>query len=395
MATILYAWELGGGLAHLMQLRPLARGLCRRGHRVVAMLRDLSRTRVALGDLDLRFMQAPIQARLGGVGRALPRTFADVLWNIGFADPDALLALTLAWREAFSCVRPDLILFDHSPTALLAARGLPVVKALVGNGFCCPPDVSPLPDLRPWLQDAPKESRHAEHCTLQSANRVLEALGEPPLARLSQLYGEVDESILATFPELDPYRARQAGQYVGAWASHGGAAPQWPAGPGQRVFAYLKPFPAVSVLLAQLNRLKCPTLVSSDGLDAQVVARYSSATLHFTHRLLDLEAVGRECDLAILNGNHGLTAAMLQAGRPMLQLPIYLEQAHNALGAQRMGTAESAGIDRPQEIRHGLGLLLESDRYRTTAEGVAGQYSRFSATEQIGRVLDRLSHLLN
>jgi UDP:flavonoid glycosyltransferase YjiC (YdhE family) len=108
-----------------------------------------------------------------------------------------------------------------------------------------------------------------------------------------------------------------------------------------------------------------------------------------------LEAVGRECDLAILNGNHGLTAAMLLAGRPMLQLPIYLEQAHNALGAQRMGMAVSAGIDRPQEIRRVLGLLLESDAYRTAAEGMACKYSHFSAQEQIGHVLDRIGQLLN
>jgi hypothetical protein len=42
MATLLYAWELGGGVGHLANLLSLARGLCERGYRVVASLRDLS-----------------------------------------------------------------------------------------------------------------------------------------------------------------------------------------------------------------------------------------------------------------------------------------------------------------------------------------------------------------
>ena len=50
MPTVLLAWELGGGLGHFMNLRPLAEGLRRRGHRVVAALRDLSVARRFLAD---------------------------------------------------------------------------------------------------------------------------------------------------------------------------------------------------------------------------------------------------------------------------------------------------------------------------------------------------------
>ena len=42
MATILLAWEFGAGMGHLMTLRPIADGLVRRGHRVIAVLQDLS-----------------------------------------------------------------------------------------------------------------------------------------------------------------------------------------------------------------------------------------------------------------------------------------------------------------------------------------------------------------
>jgi hypothetical protein len=38
--TILFCWELGGGLGHLMQMLPLADDLVKSGHRVFVALRD-------------------------------------------------------------------------------------------------------------------------------------------------------------------------------------------------------------------------------------------------------------------------------------------------------------------------------------------------------------------
>jgi hypothetical protein len=61
MATILLAWELGGGLGHVMSMRPLAEGLARRGHRVVAVLRDLSSARDFITHPAVICLQAPFK----------------------------------------------------------------------------------------------------------------------------------------------------------------------------------------------------------------------------------------------------------------------------------------------------------------------------------------------
>jgi UDP:flavonoid glycosyltransferase YjiC (YdhE family) len=63
MATILLTWELGGGMGHLANLAPLARGLAERGHRVTAALSDLSRAHRAFAGVPVAFFQAPHRLR--------------------------------------------------------------------------------------------------------------------------------------------------------------------------------------------------------------------------------------------------------------------------------------------------------------------------------------------
>ena len=395
MATVLLTWELGGGLGHLMRLLPLTRRLRQQGHGVVAVLRDLSRANKVFGGLDVVCLQAPIKTRVGTPRFDPPRSFAHILWNSGFGDFDELLAMTAAWKSLYDYVRPDLIVFDHSPTALLAARGSAAKKVLIGTGFCCPPGVSPMPDLRPWLADDSHRLGDDENRVLDHANRVLASRGQSPLEQLAQLYREVDESFLTTFKEFDPYHGhRSAAHYWGAWPSPGGKEPIWPGGPGKKVFAYLKPFPALPRLLSQLNASRCPTLVSGDGLDLGLQTRFRSPTLCFENDPLNLVAVGRQCDLAVLNGTHGATVSMLLAGKPMLQLPIWLEQAHNSLSASHLGAAASANINKPRQIQEALGMLLNSARYEEAARGFAARYAQFSPEQETERLAIALISLL-
>jgi len=116
MATILFAWELGGGLGHLVPFVPVAERLSSDGHHVVASLRELPRAHAVLRDTAVACLQAPVR-RGGSADRIDPlRTLAHVLHNMAFANPDELRALAEAWRNLYRFVQPDLILFDHSLT---------------------------------------------------------------------------------------------------------------------------------------------------------------------------------------------------------------------------------------------------------------------------------------
>ena len=393
MATILVTWELGGGLGHLLPLEPLVRGLCDRGHRVVAALKDLSRAAGVFGRTGVSYLQAPF--RLGRVSGHIqrPRTFAHVLHNVGFADAEELRTLAEAWRNLYEYVQPEVILFDHSPTALLAARGHPARRAVIGIPFACPPDVYPLPDLRPWLAGDAENLRRDEHRVSQRVNRVLAAWGEAPVEYVSQLYHPVDETFLTTFPELDHYPNRNGAEYWGVWPVTGGAAPVWPPGDGKKVYAYLKPFPARGSLLALLSELRCPTLVYLDRSDPKLQKRFQSSTLSFARRRLDPAEVAQQCDLAILNAGHGTTAAMLMAGKPILQLPIYLEQTLNAAATARLGAGLSAGVTRPEEIAVKLMALLCSEDHAEAARRFAGRCAKFDLTRQVHNALRRIEEL--
>ena len=106
MATILFAWELGGGMGHISQLVPLARGLQSVGHRIVVALREVPRAAGLLDNSGITLLQSPYKPPAGPASIATPRTFAHVLWNAGFGERAELQVLTEAWGNLLDFSRP-------------------------------------------------------------------------------------------------------------------------------------------------------------------------------------------------------------------------------------------------------------------------------------------------
>ena len=392
MATFLLAWELGRGSGHLVRMLPIANGLARRGHRVCAAAKDLPRAQAILPSELLTLIRAPVASNpVREIRPAL--TFAHVLNNVGFHDVNDLRQRVMEWRLIYSNIRPDVVVFDHSPTALLAARGIPAHRVLLGSGFFCPPDRSPLPNLRPWIETDPARLIAQERFVLDNINALLGELGQAPLDRITQLYSEVEGNFLTTFQELDHYRDRPEVRYWGAWTKTAGEKPQWPAGAGKRIFAYLKPFEGLMHLLSLLRTLNQPTLVSCDGIDSSIQRTCAAPNIRFDDHRINLEIVGRECDLGILNGNHGTTIALLLAGKPSFHVPITLEQAMLADAVRRMGAGLAASASRPAEVADRLKRMLLTDTYTQAALRFRERYTQFDPQGQQEELVDRIEQL--
>ena len=325
MARVLLTWELGGGLGHLGNLYFLASNFVRRGHYVSMALRDLPRAQVFFGELPVDYFQAPFRPEVPINTVAVPATYADLLYNVGFGDAGELRELVERWLTIFSESQPDLIICEHSPTALLAARQSDLPRIVCGAGFFCPPAGELLPVLRPWRVGQRQALVDSETRVLERTNLALAGLGSRPLARLSELYSDVSADLLLTFPEMDHFGPRTA-NYWGPWFWSKGVACEWPQGDRPRVFAYLKPSRGLESLFSALNRLRLSSLVSCDGIPLKQQAQFHSNTLRFTDSPVDVRKVSEECDIAITNANQATLGAILLSGKPLLMLPLHLEQ---------------------------------------------------------------------
>lgn len=394
MSTILFAWELGGGLGHATRIQPIAEALVRRGHRVVVVAKDLAAVARVFDRTPVVALQAPFF-----VGRAArpiqrPASFAHILHNVGFDNERQLAVLAEAWSKIFEWVGPDVIVCDHSPTALLAARRSRAKRVALGDSFCVPPDRCPLPDLRPWLGERTHQLRRDEDELVDRVNRVLAVWKRPPLARLSEVYANVDDTFLVTIPELDHFASERTTGYVGVPVSPGGCVPEWPKGDGPRVFCYLRPFPNLPVLLTELANSKAPTLAVIPGLSAEVRQRFSSTTLRFPSQLLDLTQVALSCDLAVVHATHNTTAVFLMEGKPVAMIPTQLEQSLLARRVSNLGAGIEISLQFPEDVKSGFGRLAGSSKLRMGAERIRSANRGFYGEQPTQVMADRLERLV-
>ncbi|HKD35681.1 MAG TPA: hypothetical protein VKB78_02745, partial [Pirellulales bacterium] len=324
----------------------------------------------------------------------LPSTFAHILHNAGFGDPDELRPLVEAWESLYDLVQPDLLLAEHGPTAILASMAREMARIAIGTGFTCPPDISPLPDWRPYLNNDPSQLARDEDRVRTAINDLLTDWGEPPLVRAMELYSRLDETLLNTFAELDHFGPRKGAIYRGTATSGIGKSFEWPRGNGPKVFGYLKPFAALEPLLANLVERKLPTVIYAPEVNPQLTNRFQSETFQFASRPIDLEMAGQWCDVAILNATHGATAALLLAGKPSLQIPLYLEQQLTADNVVRMGAGLTAEANRPDRAIEQLEHLLVDDRYAAAASKFSHRYADFNRLDQIDVMVDRIERLI-
>jgi len=411
---IVYAWELGMDLGHIMRFLPLALKLRDRGHSVAFAIRDLQHAESAIGQQGFPVYQAPMWTAMPKNLRNPPLNYAEIILRYGFMTATGLKGLVKAWRALFQALDAELIVADHSPSALLAAHTMELKLVTIGHGFFSPPRVSPTPNMRPWLKVPEERLKAADALALTNANRVIIDLGGKPLQMLSDLF-QVDAEFLCSFPELDHYPNRTGAQYWGPGFNIDEGKPiAWPEGDAPAVFAYLKTgYPDYEQVLKALAGMDLRVIAYVPGLPPKAVEKFSSEKMVISKDPVRLAGIRDNCNLAICHAGMGTVAAFMLAGTPLLLLPTQLEQLLasrrvEALGAgllvnleaednrkQRKTTgkkppAKKATVD----YRSLLKRLLEQESFRASARTFAKKYARFHPASQSSAMATAVEKIL-
>lgn len=394
MARIAFAWELGGELGHAIACWASASALAARGHSVAFMFRELQNLRFLPGSVEgFGLFQAPTIPN-EGEGEGQPHAFADILRGCGYRDPAVLAGLVGRWRELYRTWKPDLVVEDYAPTALLAARLEGIRRVRCGNGFAMPPRLVPIPPFRFDAPPPPERVAASEAGVLEVVNAALDRLGEAPLANLAQQFESVDD-LLCTFPELDHYGSRPA---TGYWGPNlqvvAGQRAEWTGLSARRVFVYLKRhLPHVDALIDALVASRCQVVAFIPDLEPERRARLEGPGRVVSSRPVQLDSVLNQCELVVSHGGT-LAPGSLMRGIPQLVLPTHYEQFLTAVRLEQMGVGGWVGPGAPPEqVGRTLEAMLANPRHLHAARAYAARYPAFTPREQRRRIVARIEQL--
>jgi UDP:flavonoid glycosyltransferase YjiC (YdhE family) len=342
MKTVMFAWELGRGLGHLMNMRRIAQRLRAHGARTIAAVADPS----SAGPLREAFSEIvgaprwPLHSRPAAQRSPLSSaTLNDILSGAGLADGAAVDRLLGAWDELLRTARPDLVIADFAPLAAMAARGR-VPLLLIGNGYTLPPQEMPrFPLLH---RRAPPE--WDEERTLTLVNAAAGRRGCATLERLPQLFSG-DACHVHSFPLLDPYDTQRTQGLDGPIFER---MPAPMAAGASSIFVYLSsgyaPHPSIFGALepfARRLRIHAP----GAPVDKLGDLRRAGARIDFEPMpLADMTPAAR---LLVHNGGSGVASEALVAGVPQLVLSAQIEQDLNGEALRSAGVGNLIKIYEP------------------------------------------------
>jgi UDP:flavonoid glycosyltransferase YjiC (YdhE family) len=264
--------------------------------------------------------------------------------------------------HALRTLQPHLVVGSYRFTTALTCRCLSIPYfSIIGPNMS--PHFHQLLGIPPELvDDRTRASMH--HVYQQKLTNIRQAFASwsfPDIAEIRHLL-EGDRTFLHTFPDFEPLPHLPATYaYVGPLVWDGWhqetAAPCFERSECKHILVFLgsviSSITAVEKVLQALDRPDAETLLIAPQRD--IAARCdgrSAARLHVRPKV-DLDAVLPACDLAIVHGGLNVLHYCLKHGTPCLIVPYQVEQAQNALQAERLGFGRNVlGAGLRGEVEH-------------------------------------------
>lgn len=388
MARILLCWELGSDYQHLLSLHEIARFYYGRGHQIWVAGRDVAKLKRLFFDVKIHILQAPFTDSSADLGmeKQAPRSYADFLRRCGFHHSDALSGLVSAWKNLISFIKPNLILCDHAPLALLASRGLTVEgrtvsKVAIGIPFSVPDDNRPAGVFFPG-DLAKQDIVHCEDDLVKVINKVCIELSLPRIKNLADLLADLDSCLFQTYSELDHYGYRSAEQryktsYVGAVTPVFSEPAVFPHFKGPKIYCHVKGSAETSVLLKTLQAIECSAIVLVDGIPDAIINAHQARHILYIKKPVSMNDVLEKTTFAILNGGINSVSLFMKAGIPVALFPLHIEQflmtkrieALNSGIQLNLSSVEIAlqGLQRVNARQKKVAAALFQEKYQTSS----------------------------
>ncbi|MGH1485285.1 MAG: glycosyltransferase [Cellvibrionaceae bacterium] len=396
MARIVCTWELGGNLGHLSRLAGLAGELHQRGHEVIFIFRELHLAQKVFGThTPYQFFQAPLHHQQTSTSRN-PLTFSEILLCNGYADEQTLSYLIKAWKSLLEMISPDLIIYDYSPTALLASQTFNIPKIELGTGFFIHPDESPMPCFSTTQQISKEQRLKSDITVLNTINHALSREGLTPIEKIFDIFKNVRQ-LLTTYSELDCYKNREGAEYVGALTNKSTGIPATWKTDSPRIFAYLKPsYKKLPALLDALACTKAEIKIYIPNISEELLKKYQSKNIEFSTLPYSIDEAINGCSISICHAGHDTIVHSLLGGKPLLLIPQYIEQLEVAkkVSAIGCGLLANNNTENKDSLLEKLQTLLEKKSFQENANQFANDYKDMSIEKCINHVSNICAQLL-
>lgn len=400
------------GLAHLTESLAIAEELAGRGHGVVYALPKRKRGLVKGRKTGIKFVD---------VNPLLESDSVEIVKLI--KDDDYVDEKIKEDIELLKKVRPDYVVIDYRPSAVVACAcmNIPVAYVTVSAGLpgsCCVPN----PKLPKWLFDfmSPLLNRIAKHFMDKMIMVAVRAAGRVGLDINQEKLVERMDYIV---PENEGYLPKNdrllKAIYVGPifWKGFEAKTPNWlrkikP--DGRTVYLTFGGTgfdpDKLMALTEKLLKAGYRVVVScSDLVDLERFPRHKN--LRVARYLPGLE-VCRRVDVVVCHGGHGSVMQAVTAGKPVVTIPFNPDQLLHSLRAQELGygicmwrltgrqMVKLAGFDwdyfeqigkrvRESDVVGAVGQVLGESSFREKAEEYGEKLKKLDGARLAADVVDR------
>ncbi len=392
MARILLTWELGGHLGHLSRLSVLADTLHKRGHNIALALRELHNVEsIFRFNNPYQFFQAPIYLPIIKASRN-PVTYSEILQFNGYLSTSSLRYQFKCWCSLIEMFKPQLIVYDYSPTAMLANKKFDIPAIELGTGFFIPPKLSPMPFFGDTHKPSLRQREKTDQQVITSINTILVNEKIEPISHVYELFDN-SQALLTSFPELDCYQFRsEKVEYVGSLTQLGsGVHVEW-SGKKERVFifAYIKPsYQKIGELLSVFKQIDAEAKVYIPGCLSKWKSEFESEQITISDQPYAIDEAIEQADITICHAGHDTVVHSLLAGKPLLLIPQYVEQLEIAKCTLTTGAALIIDSqDEEKQIQNKIEELCQNKAYRNNALSFSKRYAHMDSEHCVKTVAD-------